>query len=316
MDMKLSNRQVDELITNIAGDDVPPLITLLKNRKNVSEFKLADELNITVNQIRNMLYRLHKHNLVHFIRKKDKKKGWYIYYWTLHLNNTKQALLGFKRQQLEDFQSRLLREEDGIFYVCPNRCIRYKIEGAMENEFRCNECGELVREQDNSRTISNIKARIKDIQVEVANAEAFETRKYALAGKKPVVRKSKKKTAKRKVARVAVGGARMVKKKAVKKKPVKKKKAVKKKAKKKPAKKKAHKRKPAKKAKKKAVKRKPVKKKAAKKKAPKKKPVKKKAVKKKPAKKAVKKKPVKKVVKKAAPKKKRSLLKRVFSRKK
>lgn len=308
MDMKLTNRQVDELITNIAGDDVPPLISLLKNKKNVSEFKLAEELNITVNQIRNMLYRLHKHNLVHFIRKKDKKKGWYIYYWTLNLKNTKIALMNFKMQQLEDFQSRLLREEDGIFYVCPNRCIRYKIEGAMENDYRCNECGELVREQDNSRTIANIKTRIEELQVEVANAQAFETRKFALAGKKPV-KKTAKKKAKKRVARVAVGGARIVKKKAVKKK-AKKKKAVKKKAKKKPVRKKA--------VKKRAVKKKTVKKpKKAVKKAVRRKPAKKKPVKKavkKAKKKAPKKKLVKKAVKKSAQKKK-SLFKRVFSRK-
>lgn len=179
MDMKLTNKQVDELISNLAGDDVPPLISILKNKKNISEFKLAEDLNITVNQIRNMLYRLHKHNLVSFIRKKDKKKGWYIYYWTLDLKNTKGALQSFKRDQLEDFRGRLEKEETGVFYVCPNKCRRYHLEQAMEVDFRCQECGELVREQDNARTIVNLKERINELEVEVANVEAFEEKRFA-----------------------------------------------------------------------------------------------------------------------------------------
>ncbi|MFH0798276.1 MAG: hypothetical protein V1906_02595, partial [Candidatus Woesearchaeota archaeon] len=140
---------------------------------------LAEDLNITVNQIRNMLYRLHKHNLVSFIRKKDKKKGWYIYYWTLDLKNTKGALQNFKRDQLEDFKGRLEKEEAGVFYVCPNKCRRYHMEQAMEVDFRCQECGELVREQDNARTIVNLKDRINELEVEVANTEAFEEKRFA-----------------------------------------------------------------------------------------------------------------------------------------
>jgi len=246
--MKLSINQINELIINIAGDDVPPLIALLKNRKNVSEFKLADDLNITVNQIRNMLYRLHKHNLVHFNRKKDKKKGWYIYYWTLNLNNTKIALLNFKKQQLEDFKGRLDKEQGGIFYVCPNRCRRYAMDTAMELDFRCQECGELVSEQDNSRTIVNIKDRIKELELEVANAELFEAKKFAIHGAKPKVKKTAKKATAGVSAKIAVvkkvpkKAVKKVPKKAVKKVPkkaVKKvvKKAVKKTAKKAPAKK-------------------------------------------------------------------------------
>jgi len=126
-----------------------------------------------------MLYRLHKHNLVSFIRKKDKKKGWYIYYWTLDLKNTKGALQSFKRDQLEDFKGRLEKEETGVFYVCPNKCRRYHMEQAMEVDFRCQECGELVREQDNARTIVNLKDRINELEIEVANTEAFEEKRFA-----------------------------------------------------------------------------------------------------------------------------------------
>ncbi|MEA3378651.1 MAG: hypothetical protein U9Q69_03335 [Nanoarchaeota archaeon] len=276
--MRLTNKQITELISNIAGEDVPPLISILKGKKNISEFKLADELNITVNQMRNMLYRLHEYNLVYFNRKKDKKKGWYIYYWTLNLKNTKEVLVDFKKKQLQEFKARLERENQSMFYVCPNRCMRYDSDNAMENDFKCEECGELIRQQDNSKTITNIKARIEDMEKEIENAEKFKEKEFASFGKSKIKRARN----------------------AAKKKPLKKvKKKALKKAKKKPLKKvkkkslKKAKKKPLKKVKKKVVKKK-VKKKLLKKrtskKNTKKKPLKKKSVKKKTIKKFLKKK--------------------------
>ena len=82
--MKLSSKQVDEVISEVAGDDVLLLVKALKNKKNVSEFVLAENIKQEINATRNMLYRLYDSNLVTFIRKKDKKKGWYIYYWTFN----------------------------------------------------------------------------------------------------------------------------------------------------------------------------------------------------------------------------------------
>jgi transcription initiation factor TFIIE subunit alpha len=222
--MRLTNKLMDELIINIAGDDVPPLIAILKNRKNVSEFKLAETLNITVNQVRNMLYRLYNHNLVSFIRKKDKKKGWYIYYWTLKMKNTKEALLNLKKNQLEEFKKRLNNEESSSFFVCPNRCMRRKFEEAMEFDFRCQECGELMHEQNNKRTIENIRARIKELEDELGSKmfmEEIKPKRKKAVKKKPIKKTAKKKPIKKKPAKKAAVKKKPIKKTA-KKKPVKK----------------------------------------------------------------------------------------------
>jgi len=73
---------IGNVIEDVAGRDVLPLVSVLKGKKNVSEFTIAEELKEEINTIRNKLYRLYDSNLVEFTRKKDKKKGWYIYYWT------------------------------------------------------------------------------------------------------------------------------------------------------------------------------------------------------------------------------------------
>ena len=73
--MKIDPEALAELVREIAGKDVIPLIEFLNDKDYISEFVLADKLKLTVNQVRNMLYRLYSSNLVSFVRKKDKKKG-------------------------------------------------------------------------------------------------------------------------------------------------------------------------------------------------------------------------------------------------
>lgn len=188
--MKLTLQAIEDLIRNIIGEDVIPLVKILYNRENVSEFKLAEMLNITVNQVRNMLYRLYEQNLVFFIRKKDKKKGWYIYYWSPNLKGTENAILKTKIKQLDDLKVRLTREQESQFYVCPNSCIRFPIETAMEYEFKCQECGALMKELENKKTIDNIKNMVINLEAEIESLKNPIPKK--VKGHKPKKEKSKK----------------------------------------------------------------------------------------------------------------------------
>ena len=267
--MKINNQIIEETIVDLVGEDLPPLLNiLLKGKANISEFKIAEQLNVTVNQVRSMLYRLQEYNLVDFMRKKDKRKGWYIYYWTLNKKNTFGLLKEYKRKQLIDLKIRLKREEVGGFFVCPVGCMRLKMDQAMEVDFKCQECGTLLKDQNNARTVENIQKMIKEIEVELSEPLQLEGALKNVLRKRREVKK--KKVVKEKVVKEEpVKEVKVVKKKAVKKKVVKKK-TVKKKVKKKVVKRKV-KKKTAKKTVKKKVKRKAVKKKVVKKKTVKKK---------------------------------------------
>jgi transcription factor E len=269
--MKITKEQLIDLISVTLGDDVLPLVHLLWKKSNISEFKLAEKLNITVNQTRNMLYRLSELNLVSFMRKKDKRKGWYIYYWSLKKDSAFNAVWRFKKKRLEQFKTRLTQEQKGVYYVCPNKCMRMGMDKAMEFDFRCQECGSLLGQQDNKRTVENILAMIGDMEVEleefenqVMTARAARRAKETLKEKRVEAKKKKveeKKRAERKAAQAEKRREAAKLKKALKEA----KKKVKKKVKKKSAKKKAKKKKVKKKAKKKVIKKKVSKKKVAKK---------------------------------------------------
>jgi len=194
--MKLDSEALNELVREIAGKDVVSLVELLKDKENISEFVLADKIKITVNQVRNMLYRLYSHNLVSFIRKKDKKKGWYIYYWTFDNYKAREEIFKLKKRKIENLKRLLAREIEGNFFICPDKCIRLKFEDALEYSFKCPECGKILDKEDNTRKIERIKREIKDIEEslekEIVIKEPKKRRRVKKKSKKIVKKKSKK----------------------------------------------------------------------------------------------------------------------------
>ncbi|MBD3361327.1 hypothetical protein GF358_00890 [Candidatus Woesearchaeota archaeon] len=165
--MKLTKKEIDDIICQVAGEDVLPLVQALKNKKNVSEFKLAESINKEINLTRNMLYRLYDHNLVSFNRKKDKKKGWYIYYWTFNASKVKDVIRNIKKKRLDTLKERLQREKSSQFYTCKHNCIRLDFEQSTDFEFKCPECGELLNLEDNTKKKKDLEKEIEKLKKEL-----------------------------------------------------------------------------------------------------------------------------------------------------
>jgi len=163
----LSNKIIEATIADVAGEDVLPIVHFLKNKKNISEFKIAEVIKKEINATRNMLYRLQEANLVSFIRKKDKKKGWYIYYWTFKPKMIKHIVISLKKEKLAKLKDRLKRERSSHFFICQNKCIRLDFDQAMNFEFKCPECGEIMNQEDNLENIRVIEEEIKNIKNEL-----------------------------------------------------------------------------------------------------------------------------------------------------
>jgi transcription initiation factor TFIIE subunit alpha len=164
---KIAVDPVSEVIRELAGEDVLPLVKALKNKSNVSEFKLADAIDQEINITRNMLYRLYDHHLVTFSRKKDKKKGWYIYYWTFNPKRVKELMRVLKKNKLERLKERLEREKSTSFFTCANKCIRLDFDQATEFEYKCPECGEILHQEDNRQKIVEIEQEFNKLLKEI-----------------------------------------------------------------------------------------------------------------------------------------------------
>jgi len=255
----MQERLLKKIITDFAGPDSEKLVDLLYKKQNVNEFLIAKRMDLTINQTRNMLYKLGDEGLVKFIRKKDKKKGgWYTYFWTLKI---KRCLLKYK-ERVDNEIEKLEKQQRSIklerHYYCENCDLNYNEESALLNEYTCPECGETLKIKDTTKTSEHIDNEIKrlrstlaqlkeDIEEIEKKEEKSKERRLKLEKKKKEEERKRRRLEREKEKKKAMKGKKIPKKK-VKKKPAKK-------VKKKPAKKKT-----TKKAKKKPTRNKPTKK--------------------------------------------------------
>ena len=164
--MAITQKDMDAVVTELVGEDVMPVVKYLKGKKDISEFEIAEKLGLEVNQTRNMLYRMFGYNIVTYHRKKDRIKGWYISYWTLNPPRIKELVLENQKKKIDVLNEKLLKEtaNQNMFFLCPSLCIRADFDQATNLGYHCPECGSLLTQQDNSKTIENIKRRIEEEQ--------------------------------------------------------------------------------------------------------------------------------------------------------
>ena len=153
-----------DLVEELAGVDTGRIVEILFGKKDVNEFLIAKKMELTINQVRNILYKLSADNLVSFIRKKDKRKGWYIYYWTLNTEKCLVKLEGSLVQKIDELKGILGSRETKRFYICKSCAIEVGEEKALEHGFSCEECAEVYELSDNSGPIRETKVKISRVE--------------------------------------------------------------------------------------------------------------------------------------------------------
>ena len=163
--MKVTNTKIYDTVKEVVGEDSLKVVEFLRDKKNISDFKIAEKVKADIHEIRNILYRLYNHNLVTYYRKKDRQKGWYISYWTFNKKRIKDLMKNLHYSKLEKFGERLKHEEanKGNIYLCPSACVRVNFEKATDFGFKCPECGSILNLQDNSKTIEFLQGQIKEL---------------------------------------------------------------------------------------------------------------------------------------------------------
>jgi len=155
---------IEDVVTELVGAEAIPIIMYLRGKTHVSEFIVAEQVGEEIHRTRNILYRLLEHNIVYFKRKKDKIKGWYICYWDFNekvIPHLKQKII---QNKIDKLRQRLGKENTNTFYMCRNACIRMDFDKSVDFNFKCPECGEIMQEQDNTRTIEFIKEKLRQLE--------------------------------------------------------------------------------------------------------------------------------------------------------
>lgn len=151
-----------DITVELVGEEAAQVVEYLYSNPGASEFDISEDIGFAVSQIRSILYELKSKNLIDYDRRKDKEKGWYLYYWRVLPQNFETVYMNDKKKKLEQFKERLENEEQSIFYICPNFCKRLSFEDALENNFTCPICGSLMNEENKSRKIDMLKRNIEE----------------------------------------------------------------------------------------------------------------------------------------------------------
>lgn len=194
MQLKLIN----DAMQSIAGKPAIGLAEILYGKRDVNEFLIAKKINLTINQIRNILYKLLEAGIISFTRKKDKKKAWYTYFWTLDIIKSLEVLENMIKKERDNYKKQLALRETKRFYICKHCSIEVSEETALLNDFTCTECGNVYELNEDAKIITEIKNNIARTEKNIATVQEeiskARVQKESKKGKKKQERKEKKKT--------------------------------------------------------------------------------------------------------------------------
>lgn len=160
MQIKLLN----DIVIETAGKQAGEIVNLLFGKRDVNEFLVAKKLKLTINQVRNIFYKLSNFGLVSFIRKKDRRKGWYTYFWTLNTEKALELLEKRLEKEIENLKQQLKSRETKRFYVCKTCKREVSEESALLHEFTCQECGEVYNLNEDQKIFGDLKNEISKLE--------------------------------------------------------------------------------------------------------------------------------------------------------
>lgn len=156
-----------EVMIIVAGKQAENIAILLNGKKYINEFIIAKKMDLTINQTRNILYKISDHGLISFIRKKDKKKGWYTYFWKIENLKSLKFLRDILLRKIDQITYQIKSRETKRFYVCERCSIEFSEENALIYNFTCNECGGIFTMKDNTKMLRELNRNLDKLQKEL-----------------------------------------------------------------------------------------------------------------------------------------------------
>ena len=178
-----------EAVSLTVGKPARNIVDFIDDKKYINEFLIAKKLDLTINQTRNILYKLSDYGFVSSIRKKDKRKGWYTYFWKIESIKALEFLKKHFENRLGQIVNQIENRESKTFYICNTCNVEFNEENALLYDFTCNECGSVFKIKDNTKLLRELKKNHerqknelalieKEIQGERENIEKRKEREF------------------------------------------------------------------------------------------------------------------------------------------
>jgi len=150
-----------EAVSTVVGKASEDIAELLNSKKHVNEFLVSKKMNITINQTRNLLYRLADKGLVSSIRKKDKRKGWYTYFWKIEILKNLIYLKELVEKRRGIIREQINNRETKQYYICERCNLEFDEAQALLMNFTCNECGGVFALEENSKLLKDLAKNLE-----------------------------------------------------------------------------------------------------------------------------------------------------------
>ena len=155
---------VKTLLTNIVEDESNlPIVEALIDGVETDE-EIANKTGIKLNIVRKILYKLYDMGLASYKRSKDPETQWFTYSWKFEKDEVINRIQKDSEQYLKMLNDELEREENNMFFICPQGHVRLDFDDASDYEFLCPVWMEELEFQDNSENIKQIKEDLKMVE--------------------------------------------------------------------------------------------------------------------------------------------------------
>ena len=144
-------------MTNVVEDESNlPIVEALDKGIETDE-EIANETGIKLNIVRKILYKLYDLGL-------DPETQWFTYSWKFEKDEVITRIKKDSQDYLKMLNDELEREENNMFFLCPQGHVRLDFDESSDYEFMCPVCGEELEFQDNADNIKQIKEDIKMVE--------------------------------------------------------------------------------------------------------------------------------------------------------
>lgn len=169
----INNPIVNDFLEQIVdADDLKNIKTIIQALIDGVETDEAihEQTDIKLNTVRKLLYKLHDASIANYKRNKDPETQWFTYTWKFEKEEVINHIIKDSEDYLKMLNEELEREENNMFFLCPQGHVRFDFDDASDYEFLCPACGEELEFQDNKETIKQIK---EDIEMVESNFKSF-----------------------------------------------------------------------------------------------------------------------------------------------
>ena len=160
--VEFNDKVISGYLTSLVGEEGLKMIGDMPEG-DVTDEEIAAKSGVLLNTVRRTLFILYENKFAICRRERDSNSGWLTYLWHLNFSDIEHQLMREKKKLLKNLKIRFEFEEDNVFYMCPQGCVRLLFNEATQTEFLCPMCGEDLAYYDNSRFVGVLKKRVGDL---------------------------------------------------------------------------------------------------------------------------------------------------------